>query len=74
MGAPLAEERGGPMDLLLLLLLLEADCHDMEERAELTDQRDAWPEDPELVEETDILVRWENGYEGGRKTELSGCS
>jgi hypothetical protein len=36
----------------------EPDAHDMDDRAELTDQREAWPEDPELVEETEIRGRW----------------
>jgi hypothetical protein len=36
----------------------EADAHDMDDRAELTDHREAWPEDPELVEETEIRGRW----------------
>ncbi len=43
----------------------------MEDCAELTDHKEAWPEDPELVEETDILGRCEYGKEGGIKTPLS---
>lgn len=37
--------------------LLAPDCQDMDERAEFTDQSEAWPEEPELVDETDILAR-----------------
>lgn len=36
----------------------EADAQDMDERAELTDHREAWPEEPELVEETEMRGRW----------------
>jgi hypothetical protein len=54
--------------------LLVAECQDMEDRPELTDHREAWPEDPELVDETDILVRCEYGKEGGIKTPLLSAS
>jgi hypothetical protein len=32
---------------------------------------EAWPEEPELVEETEMRGRCENGAEGGRKMEAS---
>jgi hypothetical protein len=41
-------------------LQVEVDCHDIADCPELVDQIDAWPEDPELVEETEIRGRWLN--------------
>lgn len=43
---------------------VEVDCHDMEDWAELVDQMEAWPEEPELVDDTDILGRWLKGAVG----------
>ena len=67
-GAPLADDMGGGIGSGACDRLLVAEFQDMEERPELTDHREAWPEDPELVDETDILVRCEYGNEGGMKT------
>lgn len=47
------------------------DCHDMAVWAELLDQMEAWPEDPELVDETDILGLCANGAEGGTNMPAS---
>jgi len=33
------------------------ECHEKDDWAELVDQMDAWPEEPELTEEMDILGR-----------------
>lgn len=33
------------------------ECHEKDDCAELVDQMDAWPEEPELTEEMDILGR-----------------
>lgn len=33
------------------------DCQDMADCAELVDQMEAWPEDPELVDETEMRGR-----------------
>lgn len=50
----------------------EADAQDMDDRAELTDHTEAWPEDPELVEETEMRGRWwRYGIDGEMKVEAS---
>lgn len=56
-GAPLAVDMGGGIGSGAWHRLLAVECHDIDDRAELTDHSDAWPEEPELVEETDILAR-----------------
>lgn len=44
----------------------------MDDRAELTDHTEAWPEDPELVEETEMRGRWLGyGIDGEMKAEAS---
>ena len=43
------------------------DAQDMEERAEALDHRELWPDDPELVEDTDMRGWWEKFAVGGMK-------
>jgi hypothetical protein len=51
---------------------VEAEHHDKAECPEPVDQIEAWPEDPEAVDETEIRGRWLNGIGGG--IEKSACS
>jgi hypothetical protein len=53
------------------VLEVEPVCQDMLDWAEWVDQMEAWPEEPELTEETEMRGRWQKGAEGGRKIEVS---
>jgi hypothetical protein len=43
----------------------------MDDWPELVDQMEAWPEEPELVEETEMRGRWLKGAWGGMKMAAS---
>lgn len=64
--SPFKELEGGIGSGACDRLQVEADCQDIEDCPELVDQMEACPEEPELVEETEMRGRWLNAACGGR--------
>lgn len=48
-----------------------ADWYEKLDWAEFVDQMDAWPDDPELTDDIEILGRWANAADGGKNMEAS---
>lgn len=69
--SPFIELEGGIGSGACDRLQVDADCQDIEDCPELVDQMEACPEEPELVDETEIRGRWLNAAWGGRNMAVS---
>lgn len=58
--SPFIELEGGIGSGACDRLQVDADCQDIEDCPELVDQMEACPEEPELVDDTEIRGRWLN--------------